>query len=254
MPLQEKIAVVTGANRGIGFEICRQLAQKGIMVVLTSRDDQKGKQACQVLQKEELGVRYHSLDVIHAASVEGLRVFIEKEFKRCDILINNAGIFPDALRAGTQEIPSVFNAKIDTLNQALVTNVYGPLLLSQAFVPLMKRHNYGRIINLSSGMGQLTYMTGGYPAYRISKTAINALTRILADEVRDNNILVNSMCPGWVRTDMGGPEAPRAVSEGADTAVWLATLPDDGPRGKFFRDRERNSLVRFLHNDDGQRF
>src|SRR3989338_10866458 len=118
------------------------------------------------------------------------------------------------------------------------TNVYGPLLLCQAIVPLMKKNNYGRIVNLSSGLGQLSDMNGGYPAYRVSKAAINTLTRIVADEVKNQNILINSMCPGWFKTDMGGPNATRSIPEGADTAVWLATLLDNGPRGKFFRDRK----------------
>ena len=124
------------------------------------------------------------------------------------------------------------------VREAMETNVYGPMLLCQAFVPLMRKHRYGRIVNLSSGMGQLTHMNGGCPAYRISKTSVNALTRILADELKDENILVNSMCPGWVKTDMGGAGATRELPEGADTAVWLATLPDGGPNGGFFRDRK----------------
>lgn len=236
---QQKVAVVTGANRGIGLEICRQLAQeKDIQVILTSRDEQKGKAACEQLKRQELPVVYHRCDVNHAASIEELTEFIEGEFGRCDILINNAGIFPDAPAAGNMDWPSVFETSLEKIREAMETNVYGPVLLCQALVPLMKKNNYGRIVNLSSGMGQLTEMNGHCPAYRISKTAINALTRIVADEVKNHNILVNSMCPGWVKTDMGGPGATRAVGEGADTAVWLATLPDQGPRGKFFRDRK----------------
>lgn len=132
----------------------------------------------------------------------------------------------------------MLRVKTGAINRAMTTNVYGPLLMSQALVPLMKKNNYGRVVNISSGLGQLSDMGGGYPAYRISKTAINALTRMFAGELKADNILVNSMCPGWVKTDMGGPDAPRDVQEGADTAVWLATLPDNGPRGKFFRDRQ----------------
>jgi len=235
--VKDKIAVVTGANRGIGFEICRQLAKKGVLVVLTSRDEQKGLFACNVLEKMELPVRYHELDVNHAASISRFRSFMLKEFGRCDILINNAGVFLD--KKGLDEaVPSIFNAKIETLRQTMETNLYGPLLLCQALVPLMKKHNYGRIVNLSSGLGQLSDMNGGYPAYRISKTALNALTRILSDELKDFNILVNSVCPGWVKTEMGGLNAPRSIEEGADTAIWLSGLPDQGPRGKFFRDRK----------------
>lgn len=233
-----KVAVVTGGNRGIGFEICRQLAHRGVLVILTSRDEKKGLAACDALQKEELPVRYHRIDVDHAASIEEFERFLSKQFGRCDILVNNAGIFPDSRDAIHGGPSSVLRVKTGAINRAMTTNVYGPLLMSQALVPLMKKNNYGRVVNISSGLGQLSDMGGGYPAYRISKTAINALTRMFAGELKDDNILVNSMCPGWVKTDMGGPDAPRDVQEGADTAVWLATLPDNGPRGKFFRDRQ----------------
>ena len=238
MTIKEKVAVVTGGNRGIGFEICRQLAAAGMLVILTSRDEKKGKAACDKLQHDELSVRYHQLDVDHAASIEDLADFVAAEFGRCDVLVNNAGVFPDARNAEEEKNVSVFNAKVETLEKAMRTNVYGPLMLSQALIPLMKKNKYGRIVNMSSGMGQLTYMNGGYPGYRISKTSINALTRILTDELQQVNVLVNSMCPGWVKTEMGGAGATREVEQGAETAVWLAQLPDDGPRGKFFRDRK----------------
>lgn len=238
MKRQERVAVVTGANRGIGFEVCRQLAQKGILVVLTSRDQEKGLAACQKLKKEELAARYCQLDVTHPSSIHRFWSFLQKEFGRCDILINNAGVLLDKKGPYDTSFPSIFNANTETIRQTMETNVYGPLLLCQAIVPLMRKNNYGRIINISSGLGQLTDMNGGYPAYRISKAAINVLTCILSDELKDHNILINSMCPGWVKTDMGGPDATRSPQEGADTAVWLATLPDDGPRGKFFRDRK----------------
>jgi len=238
MKSHQKTAVVTGANRGIGKEICRQLARAGNLVVMTCRDAQKGQKACEEFSREELPVRFHSTDVDHPSSIEQLVLFMEREFGRCDILVNNAGIFPDTKDASHDEFPSVFHVKPERIMRAMTTNVFGPLMLCQAFVPLMKKNSYGRIVNLSSGMGQLTNMNGGYPAYRISKTSLNALTRILADEMKEDNVLVNSMCPGWVKTDMGGPGATRSVEEGADTAVWLATLPDDGPRGQFFRDRK----------------
>ena len=238
MPKRQQVAVVTGANRGIGFEICRQLAKKGVIVVLTSRDEQKGLEACQKLEKEESTVRCCQLDVTHAASINRLWSFMQKEFGRCDILVNNAGVLLDKKGPNDTGYPSLFNAHTETIRTTMETNVYGPLLLCQAFVPMMKRNNFGRIVNMSSGLGQLTDMNGGYPAYRISKTAINALTRMLNDELQGFNILVNSLCPGWVKTDMGGPGASRSVEEGAETAVWLATLNDDGPRGKFFRDRK----------------
>lgn len=232
----QHVAVVTGANRGIGKEICRQLAKEEFLVVLTSRDEKKGLAACEELNRLELPVRYQVCDVDHASSIAGLAAFIEKEFGRCDVLVNNAGIFPDHAQPG-ESSASVFSAKPETVEKAFRTNVIGAMLMSQALVPLMKKNHYGRIVNLSSGMGQLTGMNGGYPGYRLSKTALNALTRILTDELEGFNILVNSMCPGWVKTDMGGPGATRPVEKGAETAVWLAGLPDDGPRGKFFRDK-----------------
>lgn len=238
MEKNERIAVVTGANRGIGFEICRQLSRLGFLVVLTSRSESKGHAACQQLEKEEVALRYHELDVDHATSIHRFGQFIEKEFGRCDILVNNAGVFLDKKEPDEEQYPSLFRTHIDTLRRTMETNVYGPLLLCQALVPVMKKNNYGRIVNLSSGLGQLSEMGGGYPAYRISKTAINALTRILTAELAGTNILVNSMCPGWVRTEMGGANAPRSVAEGAETAVWLATLPNGGHTGKFFRDKK----------------
>ena len=235
---EKKIAVVTGANRGIGLEICKQLAKNGFQVILTSRDEQKGLAICQHLQDEGLSVQCHQLDVTDPQSINNIREYISKEYGHCDVLINNAGIFPDSSDASADDWPSVFNAPIETVRTAMETNVYGPMLLCQALIPLMKKHNYGRIVNLSSGMGQLTHMGGNCPAYRISKTSINVLTRMVSEETLEHNILVNSMCPGWVKTDMGGPGATRELPEGADTAVWLAMLPNDGPRGKFFRDRK----------------
>jgi len=226
-----KIAVVTGGNRGIGFETCRQLAKQGLHVVLTSREPEKGQRAVETLSSEGLNVIHHPLTVTDADSVAQLAAFLQDEFGRVDALVNNAGVYLDA------EGSSVFEAEIDTLRQTLETNVYAPLQLAQAIVPMMRQQNYGRIVNVSSGMGQLTQMGGGAPGYRLSKTALNALTRILAAELEGTNILVNSVCPGWVRTDMGGESAPRSPEQGADTIVWLATLPDGSPTGGFFRDR-----------------
>src|SRR3989338_815130 len=195
---KQKVAVVTGANRGIGFEICRQLAQQGILVVLTSRDEKKGLAACQQLDKKGLAVRYLRLDVTQAADHSRLSQFIKKDIGRCDILINNAGIFIDEKEAGGAGRSSIFALNLETLRKTMETNAYGSLLLSQVLVPFMKENHYGRIVNLSSGLGQLSDMGSGYGAYRISKTAINAITRILNAELAGTNVLVNSMCPGWV--------------------------------------------------------
>lgn len=229
------VAVVTGANRGLGLETARQLAKRDIRVIVTSRNASKGEAALEKLLAEGLDVVLHALDVTSENSVAELGAFIHSRCGRVDILVNNAGVFLDS--HGAEEVggASVFNTSLEILSMTLKTNLYGPLLLAQELVPLMKQQHYGRVVNVSSGMGQLSEMEGKSPAYRISKTALNALTRILAAETQGYNILVNSVCPGWVRTDMGGPGAERTVEEGASGIVWAATLPDDGPNGGFFR-------------------
>ncbi|HKA42906.1 MAG TPA: SDR family oxidoreductase [Burkholderiales bacterium] len=230
---ERRIAVVTGGNRGIGLEICRQLGRReGIRVVLTARDARKGNAAARVLRAEGLDVECQKLDVTDEKIIMTFAGWLDDACKRCDILVNNAGILADP--RGSRFLDS----KAETYRETLETNVLGPLALAQALVPFMKRNRYGRIVNMSSGMGQLSEMGVGSPAYRVSKAALNALTRILAADLKASGILVNSMCPGWVKTDMGGPTAPRTVQQGADTAVWLATLPDGGPTGGFFRDRK----------------
>jgi NAD(P)-dependent dehydrogenase (short-subunit alcohol dehydrogenase family) len=226
------VALVTGANRGIGFEICRQLARHKMTVVLAARSKASGMAAARELQAEGLAVEFRLLDVTSGRSVAALVPFLEKYFSRLDVLVNNAGVLLDPRGS------SFLDSKLKTYSDTLDTNFYGPLRLAQALIPLMQRNGYGRIVNLSSGLGQLAEMGTGTPAYRVSKTALNALTRIVAAEVKASGILVNSMCPGWVRTGMGGPNAPRSVAQGADTAVWLATLPKNGPSGGFFRDRK----------------
>ena len=224
------IAVVTGGNRGIGFEICRQLAARGARVVLTARKAAAGAAAVRRLADRELDATFHQLDVTDAASVAALRDFLEKQYGRLDVLINNAGIIAKG------EAPAL---KVDlaTVRTTLETNALGPLLLAQQLAPLLKRSKSARIVNMSSGMGALDDNGGGYAAYRISKTTLNAVTAILAAELK-GTAAVNSVCPGWVKTDMGGSGATREVAEGADTAVWLAL---DAPRvltGKFVRDRK----------------
>jgi NAD(P)-dependent dehydrogenase (short-subunit alcohol dehydrogenase family) len=225
--MDKRVAVVTGGNRGIGLEICRQLARAGMHVILTARDEAKGKAAA-----KKLGVESHQLDVDSDESVKAFARWIKDTHGRCDVLINNAGVMLDP--RGSR----VLDSKIETYRDTLETNLIGPLRMIQAIAPLMKKQGYGRIVNMSSGQGQLSDMGVGTPAYRVSKTALNALTRTTAADLHGTGILANAMCPGWVRTDMGGSGAPRSVEQGADTALWLATLPDNGPTGGYFRDRK----------------
>ena len=227
----QKVAIVTGANRGIGFETCRQLSRQGIQTILTSRDESKGQTAVRNLREEGGEITYHQLDVTDLGSISRLKSFVDENFDQLDILVNNAGVFLDR---GT----SVFDLPLEILQETMDTNFVGALNMCQAFVPFMRKHGFGRIVNVSSGMGSITDMGGRSAAYKLSKAVLNALTRIMADELKDDHILVNTMAPGWVRTDMGGPSAPRSLAQGADTIIWLATLPDGGPTGGFFEDRQ----------------
>lgn len=220
---------MSGGNRGIGREVAQELAQLGYRVVIGSRDLAKGEKAAREVGD---GVVARELDVTDEETIRKCIDSIAEEFGRLDVLVNNAGIVGGGWRT------SAVDVDLDDVRNTLDTNLFGAWRLTQAALPLMRRNGYGRIVNLSSGMGQLSDMRGHSPAYRVSKTGLNALTRILTAELEGENVLVNSCCPGWVRTDMGGRSAPRSLEEGADTPVWLATLPDDGPRGGFFRNRE----------------
>ncbi|MGH8728827.1 MAG: SDR family oxidoreductase [Burkholderiales bacterium] len=230
--MEKRVAIVTGANKGIGFEVCRQLAAKNIHVVLTARDPLRGEPAAARLSEQGLDVEFHPLDVTQEQSVHLLRDHIAERYGAADIVVNNAGIMIDP--KGSE----VLDSKAETYRETLETNFYGVLAMCLAFTPLMLEKDYGRIVNVSSGMGQLSEMGSGSPAYRLSKTILNALTRTLAAEVEGKNVLVNSACPGWVKTDMGAVGATRSVEEGADGIVWLATLPAGGPSGGYFRDRK----------------
>ena len=228
---ENKIALVTGGNRGIGLEICRQLVQENIFVILTARSESKGKEACKSLKESESKIIFHQLEMTDVNSIINIVEFVKSKFGRLDILINNAGILID-------ENQSALKVSMNIIKETFETNLIGPYKLIQSFIPLMKQNNYGRIINVSSGMGSFAEMGSGYAGYRISKTALNAMTKILANELAGSNILINSMSPGWVKTDMGGPNADRTVQEGADTAIWLSILPNGGPSGKFYRDKK----------------
>jgi NAD(P)-dependent dehydrogenase (short-subunit alcohol dehydrogenase family) len=225
MTYDRRIALVTGANRGIGLEVVRQLAERGYTAVLGARDLEKGRAAAAGLGA---GVEARRLDVANDGSVRELTGALERDFGRLDALVNNAAIHYDTWQRGV-------DADLDLVHEALETNLFGAWCTTQACLPLLRRSRHARIVNVSSGAGALTDMGGGAPAYRVSKASLNALTRILAVELRGDGILVNSVCPGWVATDMGGPGG-RPVAEGAASVMWAVLLPDDGPTGGFFRD------------------
>jgi NAD(P)-dependent dehydrogenase (short-subunit alcohol dehydrogenase family) len=224
------IIVVTGGNRGIGFEICRQLAKRGAQVVLTARKPEAGEEAVKRLAAQNLSARFHPLNVTEPQGIAALHDFLERSFGRLDVLINNAGIITDEEASGLE-------VKLSTVRATLETNTLAPLHLAQTLAPLLRRSRAGRIVKMSSGMGALSDTQCGYAAYRISKAALNAVTGILAAELR-GAVAVNSMCPGWLKTDMGGANAERDVSEGADTAVWLALDAPQDLTGKFLRERK----------------
>jgi NAD(P)-dependent dehydrogenase (short-subunit alcohol dehydrogenase family) len=231
MTSMKRVALVTGSSRGVGLEMCRQLGAAGYAVVLTARDPEKGGRALRLLLGEGLAAHFQALDVTDPAAVRRTAAWVESDLGRLDALINNAAV-------SLAHHEPMATADPALLRQSLDTNLVGVLACCQAFLPLMLRQGYGRIVNVSSGRGSFSKLAAGGGCYRISKTALNALTVVLADELKDTNILVNAMTTGWVRTRMGGIRAPRSVAEGADTAVWLAMLPDGGPRGQFFRDRQ----------------
>lgn len=229
--MDKKIAAVTGGNRGIGFQICRDLAKKGFKAVLTARDPEKGNKSARNLQDEGLDVEFYLLDVISTESIDKFTEFVLAEFGQLHVLVNNAAILPD-------EISPALSVGLEEVRETIETNVYGVLRLSQKLIPTMIENNYGRIINLSSGMGQLSDMGSGYLAYRVSKTALNAVTRVLAQETSGYDIQINAVDPGWVKTDMGGSNAPSTPEEGADTVVWLSTRPAGEPSGMFYKNRK----------------
>lgn len=238
--MAQKVAVITGSHKGLGYAIARQLAQKeDIQVVLTSRNEQDGLAAQQGLLNESFQTDYHSLDVTSDASVQQFTTWLQQAYGRADILVNNAGVNPTM----QLEESSLLTVQMETMLSTFATNVLAVARITQALMPLMRAQNYGRIVNVSTEMASLASMNSDYyplaPSYRLSKVGLNGLTAILAKELQGTNILVNAYSPGWMQTNMGGSNAPFTADEGAETAVYLATLPDGGAQGKFFAEMRK---------------
>ena len=222
-----KIAVVSGANRGLGKEVVRQLADGGFFVVLTSRTEQ-GREVASAFRDAGLSVAYHQLDVADGRSIAELAEFLRDEYGTIDVLVNNAGIHYDTYQ-------STMTADFGTVEEAFRVNTLGPWRLTKALHPILRKGGGGRVVNVSSSSGSFVNSWPGTPAYAVTKAGLNMLTVKMAADLADDAILVNAVCPGWVRTDMGGGQAPLSVREGAAGILWAATLADDGPTGGFFQ-------------------
>ncbi|MGH8311875.1 MAG: SDR family oxidoreductase [Gammaproteobacteria bacterium] len=232
-----KIAVVTGANRGLGLETARQLASRGFHVILTARNPQAGAEALKRLQAEKLPVELRKLDVNSTEDALALARYIKETHGRVDVLVNNAGILPESSRHTGAKSADPLKVSPLTVMEIFNTNTLGAVRLLQALAPLMPEG--ARIVNVSSGMGALNDSGGGYLGYRISKAALNMVTRVFAAALAPRGILVNSVCPGWVRTKMGGANASRSIEKGVETIVWLASAPEATESGFFWHDKKK---------------
>lgn len=232
--MTSKVALITGANRGIGLETSKQLGRRGFHVVLAARDNASGKRAAEAIIAEGGSAAFLLLDVSNSESIKAAATEFALIADHLDVLVNNAGIYPD-------EGQSILTIPRDRMTDTLHTNTLGPLEVTQAFLPLLRNAESARVINVSSGYGQLDDLSPSVSSYCLSKLALNGLTIMLAKALEQDRIAVNSMCPGWVRTDMGGSNATRSVEEGADTVVWLAGEATHNLTGKFFRSREEIS-------------
>jgi NAD(P)-dependent dehydrogenase (short-subunit alcohol dehydrogenase family) len=232
MSKDKRVALVTGGNRGIGYELVKQLASKGFKVILASRNLEMGHEAAQKLKESNLDVSFVVMDVDNQESICHAATTVKKEFGKLDVLINNAGVYLDDNKKLVAMEPSL-------LEKTMATNYYGPYHMIRSFIPLMEQQGYGRIINVSSEYGAMSEMSyPGVGAYKLSKLALNGLTRLLAAEIK-SDIKINAVDPGWVSTDMGGPSAPRTPKQAAESILWLATIGPEGPNGGFFRDGQR---------------
>lgn len=227
----KRVALVTGANRGLGRETAAQLAALGYRVVVAARDATQAETVTADLVRSGADASAVRMDLADPESIAKAAAEIARRLGRLDVLVNNAGIAGDSGFA-----TPLSKTDVSDIERVFATNTLGSLRVTQAFLPLLAKSDAARIVNVSSGMGQLSEMAGGAASYRISKTALNAVTRLFAHELADTPAKVNAVCPGWVRTDMGGPTAHRSVDEGARGIVWAATLGADGPTGGFFRD------------------
>ncbi|TWD93436.1 NAD(P)-dependent dehydrogenase (short-subunit alcohol dehydrogenase family) [Neobacillus bataviensis] len=227
-----KVALVTGGNRGIGYELVKQLALKGFKVILASRDPEMGHKAVQKLKESNLDVSFVVMDVDNQESIHQAAITVSERYGRVDILINNAGVYLEENKRLVAMDPSI-------LERTMTTNFFGAYHVIRSFIPLMEKQGYGRIINVSSEYGAMSDMSyPGVGAYKLSKFALNGLTRMVAAEI-NGDIKINAVDPGWVRSDMGGPSASRTPKQAADSILWLATIGPEGPNGGFFRDGKR---------------
>jgi NAD(P)-dependent dehydrogenase (short-subunit alcohol dehydrogenase family) len=235
--MYRKVAVVTGANRGLGHALTKALAEDEYKVFMVGRNKIEIDNASAKLQEAGLNVEGFEADVSKGRHITALASYVQSQFDHLDLLINNAGVILEP--GGLDSQVTCFTVNPDVVEEAYSINTVGALRLVQAFYDLLLKARQARIVNVSSGMGALSEMKGGWPAYRMSKAAMNALTGILAVELEGTRVKVNSVCPGWVKTDMGGPNADRSIEEGIEGILWAAKLPPDGPTGGFFRDGKR---------------
>lgn len=226
--MTKKVALVTGGNRGIGYELVKQLALHGFKVLLASRDPKLGEEATSKLNEANLDVKFLVMDVNNQQSVQQAAVAVKEEYGKLDVLINNAGVYLEENKRLVDSDPSI-------LENTMATNFYGPYYVIRSFIPLMEKQNFGRIINISSEYGAIREMKSpGVGSYKLSKLALNALTQLIAAETK-GNIKINAVDPGWVSSDMGGPSAPITPKKAAEAILWLTTIGTDGPNGQFFR-------------------
>ena len=227
-----KVALVTGGNRGIGYELVKQLALKGFKVILTSRDPEMGYEAMEKLKESNLDVSFVVMDLDNQESIRQAANTVNERYGRLDVLINNAGVYLDENKKLLTMDPSI-------LERTMATNFFGAYHVIHSFIPFMIKQGYGRIINVSSEYGALSELSyPGVGAYKLSKLALNGLTQLVAGEIK-GDIKINAVDPGWVSSDMGGPSAPRTPKQAAESILWLATIGPVGPNGEFFRDGKR---------------